>query len=313
MTRLALLACVGAIAALVATTLPAQATAPGVDGRIAFASDRSGPGTQNLFSIRPDGTGLTQLTNFAADQGAASEPSWSPDGTAIVFTLASDNFSTFRIWIMNGDGSNAHELVAGSGRADFQASFSPDGGRVLFRGCPPNRELCNVYTVKTDGHGLTTLTHNNGTGKGDVFDVKPEYSPDGSTISFSSFNRGGVQNGVYLMGPRGQNIRLITPTALEAVDADWAPDGSRLAFWGPCCVSGTDTLWTIRPDGTGLTQLTDGSDGNDIRPSYAPAGDRIAFERFGDGSSSIYTMPAGGGTPSLLVSDAAWPSWGPAE
>ena len=313
MTRLALLVCVGALAALVATTLPAQATAPGVDGRIAFASDRSGPGTQNLYSIRPDGTGLTQVTSLTADQGLASEPSWSPDGKSLVFTLASPDFSTFRIWVVNADGSNAHPLFAESGRNDFQASFSPDGSRVIFRGCPDDRELCNVYSVKTDGHGLTTLTHNNGTSTGEVFDVKPEYSPDGSTVSFSSFNRGGVQNGIYLMGVHSGKLQLITPTALEAVDADWAPDGSRLVFWGPCCVSAPDTLWTIRPDGTGLTQLTDGSDGNDIRPSYAPAGDRIAFERFGNSSSSIFTMPAGGGTPSLLVSDAAWPCWGPAS
>jgi TolB protein len=313
MTRLTLIACLGALAALVATTLPAGATAPGPDGRIAFASDRSGPGTQNIYSIRSDGTGIQQLTSFTADQGQTSEPSWSPDGASIVFTLASQDFSTFRIWIMGADGSNPHPLFAESGRNDFQASFSPDGSRVIFRGCPGNRELCAVYSVKTDGHGLTTLTHNNGTPVGPAFDVKPEYSPDGNTISFSSFNRGGVQNGVYLMDVRGGKFQLITPTALEAVDADWAPDGSKLVFWGPCCVSATDTLWTVRPDGTDLEQITTGSDGNDIRPSFAPAGDRIAFERFADGGSSVYTMPAGGGTPTLLVDDAGWPSWGPAQ
>jgi Tol biopolymer transport system component len=313
MTKLTLLACLGALAALVATTVSAQATAPGADGRIAFASDRSGAGTQNIYSIEPDGTGLEQLTSFIAEQGQANEPSWSPDGTSIVFTLASDDFSTFRIWIMGADGSNPHPLSAASDRADFQASFSPDGSRVIFRGCPSGREQCNVYSVKTDGHGLTTLTHNNGTPNGDTFDVKPEYSPDGTTISFSSFNRGGVQNGVYLMDVHGNKLRLITPTALGAVDADWAPDGSKLAFWSSCCVSGPETIWTIRPDGTGLTQLTSGSDGNDIRPSFAPAGDRIAFERFAPDSSSIYTIPAGGGSPALLVDDAAEPSWGPAR
>src|SRR5213592_3064252 len=214
MSKLTLLACVGAITALVATTLPAQATAPGPDGRIAFASHRSGPGTQNLYSIRPDGTGLTQLTFLTADQGGASEPSWSPDGKSIVFTVGSADFSTWRIWIMNADGSNPHPLFAESGRNDFQASFSPDGSRVIFRGCPADRELCAVYSVKTDGHGLTTLTHNNGTSTGEAFDVKPEYSPDGNWISFSSFNRGGVQNGVYLLSRHGSKLQLITPTAL---------------------------------------------------------------------------------------------------
>jgi Tol biopolymer transport system component len=311
MTKLTLIACLGALAALVATTLPAQATAPGSDGRIAFASHRSGPGTQNLYSIRPDGTGLTQLTFLTADQGNASEPAWSPDGKSIVFTRGSADFSTWQIWMMNADGSNLHPLVDDPGSRNFQASFSPDGSRVIFRGCPVDRELCAVYSVKTDGHGLTTITHNIGTSKGENFDVKPEYSPDGNTISFSSFNRGGVQNGIYLLSVHGSKVQLITPTALEAVDADWAPDGSKLAFWGPCCTSAPSTIWTIRPDGSDLTQLTFGT--SDIKPSFAPAGDRIAFERFGAGSSSIYTMPAGGGTPTLLVTDAGWPSWGPAS
>jgi TolB protein len=309
MTKITLIACLGALAALVATTLPARATAPGPDGRIAFASDRSGPGTQNIYSIEPDGTGMTQLTSLTADQGGASEPSWSPDGKSIVFTVGGPDLP-WRIWIVNSDGSNPHPLFAESGRDDFQASFSPDGSRVIFRGCPSNRDYCAVYSVKTDGHGLTTLTHNNGTSTGEAADVKPEYSPDGSSISFSSFNRGGVQNGVYLMDAHGSKPRLITPTALQAVDADWAPDGSRLAFWGPCCVSEPSQIWTIRPDGSGLTQLT--SDGG-IRPSFAPAGDRLAFEGDTADSSSVYTMPAGGGTPTLLVDDAAWPSWGPAS
>lgn len=309
MTKLTLIAGLGAVATLVATTLPAQATAPGSDGRVAFASHRSGPGTQNLYSIRPDGTGIQQLTSFTADQGLASEPSWSPDGKSIVFTLGSSEFSTFRIWIMNADGSNPHPLFAESDRRDFQASFSPDGSRVIFRGCPAGRELCAVYSVKTDGHGLTTITHNYGTSTGEAFDVKPEYSPDGNWISFSSFNRGGVQNGVYLLSTHGSKFQLITPTALEAVDADWAPDGSKLAFSGPCCTSAPSTIWTIRPDGTDLTQLTFGT--SDIRPSFSPAGDRIAFEDFS--SASVYTVPAGGGAPTLLVSDAEWPSWGPAS
>lgn len=315
MTKLALLACVTAIAALAAVALPARATAPGTNGRIAFASDRSGAGTQNIYSIKPDGTGMTQLTFLTGDHADASEPSWSPDGTSIVFTENSPDFSTFRIWVMNADGSNTHPLFDESGYNDFQASFSPDGSRVIFRRCSNSREFCAIYSVKTDGHGLTALTHDVGTSKGENFDVKPEYSPDGATISFSSFNRGGVQNGIYLMGVHGSKFQLITPTALEAVDADWAPDGSKLAFWGPCCVSGPETVWTIRPDGTGLQQLTDGGAGFDIRPSYAPRGDRIAFERipFDHSPSSIYTMTAGGSGQTLLVSDAGWPSWGPAQ
>ena len=39
----------------------------------------------DLFLIRPDGTGLTRLTELAADGASAKEPSFTSDGTEIVF------------------------------------------------------------------------------------------------------------------------------------------------------------------------------------------------------------------------------------
>ena len=58
----------------------ALATTPGHNGRIAFSAD-DGSGFE-LYTIRPDGTGLVQLTNVA---GGALAPDWSPDGRRIVF------------------------------------------------------------------------------------------------------------------------------------------------------------------------------------------------------------------------------------
>ena len=38
------------------------------------------------LTIRPDGTGLTQLTHFGENDSRATQPSWTPDGMQIVFT-----------------------------------------------------------------------------------------------------------------------------------------------------------------------------------------------------------------------------------
>jgi Tol biopolymer transport system component len=301
------------VAALAGAARSAHATFPGANGRVAFTDFTYG-GTDNVFTMTPDGLDVRQLTFLTSDQGGDGEAAWSPDGSTLVFTEHSADYSTFRLWLMNADGSNKHLLLTEDpAYSDFQGNWSPDGSRVIFRRCNFAKEECSIYTVKTNGRGLTQITQPQKNAKGNNYDVKPEFSPDGKTISFSSFNRGGVQNGIYLMGAHGTNIHLITPTALEAVDADWAPNGSKIAFWTHCCNPEEEAIETVNPDGSGLQQLTFPGAEHDIRPSYSPQGDQIAFGRFSAdfSTATIMTIPSGGGTPTPIHSGAD-PSWGPA-
>jgi hypothetical protein len=93
---LALGAILAALVALLAVTArEAQAAFPGTNARIAFASDRtSGTGVDNptgdreIFTVKPDGTGLKQLTN---NTGADEYPVFSPDGTKIAYHSQGDS------------------------------------------------------------------------------------------------------------------------------------------------------------------------------------------------------------------------------
>ena len=62
-----------------ACTTPVWSPAPGSD-RIAFASVGTIDG---LFTVKADGTGLTAVATFG--DGIVTDPSWSPDGTHLVF------------------------------------------------------------------------------------------------------------------------------------------------------------------------------------------------------------------------------------
>jgi Tol biopolymer transport system component len=85
-------------------------------GDIAFTQIRRGGDYGGIGVIRPDGSGLRQLTT------AGRSPDWSPDGSTIVFTLGS------KIASMRADGSRLRRLpVTGSAPA-----FSPDGEQIVF-------------------------------------------------------------------------------------------------------------------------------------------------------------------------------------
>ncbi len=57
----------------------------------------------DLFTISPDGTGLTRLTTTDDRGGAAEEPAWSVDGTHVYFSHTT------------ADGANGLAVVAATG------------------------------------------------------------------------------------------------------------------------------------------------------------------------------------------------------
>ncbi len=81
--------------------------------------------------------------------------------------------------------------------AATDASFSPDGSRILFA-ANHDGDL-EIYVVNADGSDQLQLTEN---GKQDFF---PSWSPDGETIVFSSDRTGAVE--LYLMDADGANQR----------------------------------------------------------------------------------------------------------
>jgi dipeptidyl aminopeptidase/acylaminoacyl peptidase len=90
----------------------------------------------------------------------------------------------------------------------------------------------------------------------------PQWSPDGTRIVFQRKNTRALpqnQTAIYVINADGTGERRVTPWNLRAGDhPDWSPDGRRILFSsnfeaGP---NVSANIYTIRPDGTGLTQLT---------------------------------------------------------
>lgn len=109
-----------------ASAIPAHATFPGKNGRIAFGQT-TGPTGGDIFTMNSDGTDVRQLTFFGSNGGGTFLGDWSPDGSALVFSQYASTNAPNQLWMMNADGSNQHQLLNDSSYNDGAPTFSPDG------------------------------------------------------------------------------------------------------------------------------------------------------------------------------------------
>lgn len=128
-----------------------------------------------------------------------------------------------------------------------------------------------------------------------------------------------IRSAVFVMNADGSNARRITPWALRAGDhPDWSPAGKRILFHsnqdGPDAISAN--IYTIRPDGTGLRQLTHARGGTvqHASSSFSPDGKWITFaRRTGDSNADVFVMHANGTQVRNVTRSAIWdsaPDWG---
>lgn len=291
--------------AVLTAAVPAYATFPGKNGRIAFLQG-SAPGA-DIYTMNPDGSDVQQLTFFSSIGGSAQGESWSPDASQIAFVGATDAVNgPFQLWIMNADGSNQHLLLNDPAYSDWVPSFSPDGSRIVFTRCSIN---CAIYRINADGTGLKALTRFSS--DTDVVDWGPVYSPDGSTIAFTSLWRAGVFEAIYLMNADGSGMHIFSPPSLGSIWADWSPEGDKIVFYsndpfdcGVECFPLSSELWSISVDDGKAKRLTltnrnwngINSVPHDVNPSWSPHGDAIVFERDAPdfSTSALYIMNADG-------------------
>ena len=110
-------------------------------------------------------------------------PSFSHDGSAIVFVRFTPDGDNTCLVIMNIDGQNQTELTDAKLGEVSNPRFSPDDKQIVFQCKKKDKRDNDLYVINRDGTGLTQLTFNKS------FDAEPYWSNDGH-IYFSS-DRGG--------------------------------------------------------------------------------------------------------------------------
>ena len=178
------------------------------------------------------------------------------------------------------DSSDVREITRppdGTIAADGSPSVSPDGKTIVFSRAIPG-EPPHIYLVGMDGSGLRRLT------QGNLAEVQPVWSPDGTRIAFSRAD--GDHFDLFVVGAEGSGLTQLTHTPLADEDScTWSPNGMQLAFTR--FQKDDEDVLAINVDGTEQHPLIRGRH-DDASPSWSPEGARIAIAR--DGRIAVFTF-----------------------
>ncbi|WP_213805567.1 DPP IV N-terminal domain-containing protein [Granulicella sp. dw_53] len=138
-------------------------------------------------------------------------------------------------------------------------------------------------------------------------DMAITLSPDGKTLVMD------LQGLLYSLPVSGGKAKQLTGPLVEASHPEYSPDGSQVVLQS--YQGGTFHIWLMKPDGTGLRQLTKGH-GDDREPRFSPDGRTIAFasDRAFKGSYDVWMVDAASGELKQITSgeaDEFEPAWSP--
>ena len=174
----------------------------------------------SIFVANIDGTHLRRFT----PKLGVSAPSWSPDGSRLVFSEGDIAFT------LDIDSGRTSTLVRERGTI-WYPNFSPDGDTVLYT------------TVRHGALTLRTIPATGGRSSHLTRGAFGAYSPDGTSIVFRKTQFDGIDvtemtsGAMWLADPDGSHPRKLGRSCCwmsqmdpEALWPMWSPDGSMIAY-----------------------------------------------------------------------------------
>ena len=219
------------------------------------------------------------------DDGGLYQPAWSPSGTRIAFWSTAGGQRD--IGTMRVDGSD-RVRVTYDREVDFAPTWSPDGKSLYFasdRG--GTMGLWRIGVDESTGRA-TGVPEPIASGVDAAMDL-PQPSRDGTALVFRSKLESVNPAAIAFDRTTGHlgAVTLLQHRTGTLVPTDVSPDGRWIALSSE--LDRQQDIFIMRPDGTGLTRLTDDA-ARDWMPRFTPDGQSVVFYSNLRGKYDAYTM-----------------------
>lgn len=181
----------------------------------------------------------------------------------------------------------------------------------------PNGDMLGVvyYDETDDGYNNTFYTPEGGA----VTMTLPfeaggfSYNPTGEGMVYLQYNRTEFTTQICTADNDGSNPSCWGDDT-HHMEPEWSPDGQWLAF--PGAADRGQQIFTARPDGSDLTQLTADVGQNNTCVAWSSDGASLAYVHSvtWDAPHEVWVMDADGSGPQMVYDDAWWhpcPAWSP--
>jgi len=223
--------------------------------------------------------------------------SWSPDGTAIVYTAITDpSRSPLRASLRIVDVSSGRQTAPAGDVQGFLPAWSPDGSKIAFMGYvgepdESGQQETEPFVMDSDGGNIRQLATRPGV------DFSLAWAPDGRRIAWWGQDPASRANHLFLVDVDGGEFKDLG-TGSNPV---WSPDGRRIAFLeqeaappGVFLTRPMVDIFVLDIETGERTNLTPDS-GHERWPTWSPDGQQIAFVSERDNrNGEIYVMNADG-------------------
>jgi Tol biopolymer transport system component len=213
---------------------------------------------------------------------------FSPEGTQVLYAVKIDSTSTVDLHLIGADGSGDSQITdVGLRNVASIGAFSADGTKVYFF----SKTLSdgNIYSVNTDGLGLTNISG----GTTDQWYKMLALFPEGTKILYLFGHDPSVTVPIYdlyVMNADGTSRLGLTSSSLSemVVKAFLSPDGSLVAY-GFGDTTTLANLYLTGSDGSSNTKITSLAPLQSlINALWSPDGDKLVYSYGNIVSSGVF-------------------------